>query len=148
VPYRLTKRVSAQYWGTGYPGLGGNEVKKSRPVLITIIALLQMIAVVIIPPNTLGSGSWLLPVVLLPIFGLMGWALFTLRPLGRTLTIFVQGINIIVRVLITMARVVPSKAPGTPADLPLLISSLVSVILSTLILFYVDQPEMQLLFES
>ncbi len=123
-------------------------MKKSRPVLITIIALLQMIAVVIIPPNTLGSGSWLLPVVLLPIFGLMGWALFTLRPLGRTLTIFVQGINIIVRVLITMARVVPSKAPGTPADLPLLISSLVSVILSTLILFYVDQPEMQLLFES
>jgi hypothetical protein len=56
--------------------------------------------------------------------------------------------NIVVRTLVTLARVVPSKAPGTPADIPLLVSSLISILLSSLIVFYIDQPEMQLLFES
>jgi hypothetical protein len=84
----------------------------------------------------------------LPVFAFVAWALITLRPVGRTLTIFLQGMNIVVRVLITMAKVVPSKAPGTPADVPLLITSLIAVVLSVVMLFYVDQPEMQLLFES
>lgn len=123
-------------------------MKKTRPVLITIIAVLQVVAILIVPPSLLRSVSWVFLLVLVPVFGLMAWALLTLRPLGRTLTIFLQGMNIIVRVLITLAKVVPSKAPGTPADVPLLVSSLVSVVLSSLILFYIDQPEVQLLFES
>ena len=126
----------------------GVGVKKTRPVLVTIIAVLQVVAILIVPPSFLRSVSWVLLLVLAPIFGLMAWALFTLRPLGRTLTIFLQGINIIVRVLVTLAKVVPSKAPGTPADVPLLVSSIVSIVVSSLILFYIDQPELQLLFES
>jgi hypothetical protein len=112
------------------------------------IAVLQVIAVLVMPPKTLASMNPLLLVVPLPLFAFVAWALVTLRPAGRTLTIFLQGMNIVVRVLITMAKVVPSKAPGTPADLPLLISSLLAVMTSVAILFYVDQPEMQLLFES
>lgn len=123
-------------------------MKKTRPVLITIVAVLQVIAILIVPPSFLRSVSWVFLLVLAPVFGLMAWALLSLRPLGRTLTIFLQGMNIIVRILITMARVVPSKVPGTPADVPLLVSSLVSILISSLILFYIDQPEMQLLFES
>jgi hypothetical protein len=129
-------------------GWEGSEVKKRRPALITAIAIFQALAILLMPPKVLTSINWLLFLVPLPIFALLAWALLTLRPLGRTLTIFLQGLNIVVRVLITMAKVVPSKAPGTPADVPLLISSLVSITLSVLILFYVDQPEMQLLFES
>jgi hypothetical protein len=123
-------------------------VKKKPPILIVAIAVLQVIAVLLMPPKTLASINPLLLLVPLPVFAFIAWALITLRPIGRTLTIFVQGLNIVVRVLITMAKVVPSKAPGTPADLPLLISSLLAVILSVVMLFYVDQPEMQLLFES
>jgi len=123
-------------------------VKKKRPVLIIAVAVLQVIAILVMPPKAYTSISWLLLLVPLLVFAFVAWALLTLRPMGRTLTIFLQGMNIVVRVLITMAKVVPSKAPGTPADVPLLISSLVSVILSVVILFYIDQPEMQLLFES
>lgn len=123
-------------------------MKKTRPVLVTIIAVLQVVAILIVPPSFLKSVSWVFLLVLAPVFVLMGWALLTLRPLGRTLTIFLQGMNIIVRVLITLSKVVPSKAPGTPADVPLLVSSLVSIMVSSLILFYIDQPELQLLFES
>ena len=123
-------------------------MKKKRPVLLTAIAVLQVIAILLMPPKVYSSVNllyWLIPLAL---FALVAWAIMTLRPLGRTLTIFLQGINIIVRVLITMAGVVPSKVIGTPANVPLLATSVVSVVLSTLILFYVDQPEMQLLFES
>jgi hypothetical protein len=123
-------------------------VKKKRPILIVVVAVLQVFAVLLVPPKVLASINPLLLLVPLPVFAFVAWALITLRPVGRTLTIFLQGMNIVVRTLITMAKVVPSKVPGTPADVPLLITSLIAAVLSVVMLFYVDQPEMQLLFES
>jgi len=123
-------------------------MQKKRPVLITIIALFQIVPILLLPPNVLASTNRLLLLPPLAIFALLAWAMLTLRPVGRMLTIFLQGFNIIVRTLITLARTVPSKTPGTPVDFPLLVTSLISIALSTLILFYVDQPEMQLLFEA
>ena len=121
---------------------------KSRPVLLTAIALLQVVPIVLLPPKMLQTASPLLLLPPLVLFAVLAWALLTWRPAGRTMTIFAQGFNIIVRVLITMSHVVPSKKAGTPADVPLLVTFLVSIALSVLILFYVDQPEMQLLFEA
>lgn len=123
-------------------------MKKRRPVPIVVIALLQIIPVLLLPPKILLSMNRLLFVVPAVIFALLAWALLTLRPVGRLMTIFVQGFHIIVRLLITISRVVPSKAAGTPADIPLLTASLIAIAMSALILFYVDQPEMQLLFEA
>ncbi len=123
-------------------------MKKKAPILIIAVAVLQVIAILLMPPKVLASVNPLLLLVPLPVFALVAWALITLRPVGRTLTIFLQGFNIVIRTLVTMARVVPSKTPGTPADIPLLVTSLISIALSVVILFYVDQPEMQLLFES
>jgi len=121
---------------------------KRRPVLITIIAFVQIIPILLLPPKLLLSVNRLFLVPPLVIFAVLSWALLTWRSAGRTMTIFVQGFNIIVRLLITMSKTVPSKAPGTPVDVPLLVTSVLSIILSVLILFYVDQPEMQLLFEA
>jgi len=123
-------------------------VAKKRPALISIIAALQILPILLLPPKFYLSANYLLFAVPLVVFAVLAWALFTLRPAGRALTIFLQGFNIIIRTLITLAKVVPSKAPGTPADIPLLVTSLVSIVLSTFILFYVDQPEIQLLFEA
>lgn len=123
-------------------------MKKKRPVLLIAIAVLQAIPIVILPPRLLLSINRLVLLPVLAVFAVLAWALLTLRPQGRTLTIFIQGLNIVVRLLITLARVVPSKAAGTPADVPLLVSSLISILLSALVLLCVDQPEMQLLFES
>ena len=124
-------------------------VKKKRPVALVLIAILQFLSIAVLPPRMLSFLTR--PVVIalfVAVFAFLAWALLTFRPLGRTLTIVVQGFNILVRVLITLAKVVPSKVPGTPADVQLLVTSLVSIALSVLILLYVDQPEMQLLFES
>jgi len=123
-------------------------VTKRRPVLIVVIALLQIVPILLLPPELLMSINRVLLLIPVAVFALLGWALFTLRPLARTLTIFLHGLNIVVRVLVTMARVVPSKAEGTPADVPLFLTSLVAIVLSTLILYYVDKPDVQLLFEA
>ncbi len=121
---------------------------KRRPVLISVIAVFQILPILLLPPKLYPGMSRLFLVPPLLIFALIAWLLLTFRPQGRTLTIFLQGFNIIVRTLITLAHVVPSKQVGTPADIPLLVTSVVSVILSAAILYYVDQPEMQLLFEA
>jgi hypothetical protein len=121
---------------------------KRRPVLITIIAFVQILPILLLPPKILLSVNRLFLVPPLVLFALLAWALLTWRPAGRTMTIFMQGFNIIVRLLIAMSRTVPSKVAGTPVDVPLLVTSVTSIILSVLILFYVDQPEMQLLFEA
>jgi hypothetical protein len=123
-------------------------VKKARPVLITVIALLQVIPILLLPPDLLRSINRLLLLLPVAIFALLAWGLFTLQPVARTLTIFLHGMSIIVRLLVTLARVVPSKQEGTPADVPLFVSSLLSIVLSVLILYYVDKPDTQLLFEA
>ena len=121
---------------------------KRRPVLVVLIALLQIVPILLLPPELLLSINRVLLLIPVVLFALLGWALYTLRPVARTLTIFLQGLNIVIRVLVTMARVVPSRAEGTPADVPLFVTSLVAVVLSTLILYYIDKPDMQLLFEA
>ena len=123
-------------------------MKKSRPVLITIIALLQIVPILLAPPDTLRSLS---PVLLLGpvvVFALLGWGLLTLQPVARMLTIFLHGFNVIVRLLVTLSQVVPSKKPGTPANVPLFVTFSASIVLSTLILYSVDKSDTQLLFEA
>jgi len=117
-------------------------------MLIIIIAIVQIIPVLLLPPVLLRSVNPVLLLIPLGVFAALFWALVTLRPLGRLMTIFLQGFNIIVRLLLVLARVVPSKKPDTPADIPLLVTSLLSIAGSTIILYYVDRSETQLLFEA
>jgi len=123
-------------------------MQRKRPVLITIIAVLQIVPILLLPPKLFLSVNRILFLFPVAVFAGLCWALLTLRPVGRNLTIFLQGFNIIVRLPVTLARVIPSKAADTPADVPLLVTSLVSIALSTLILYYVDKSDTQLLFES
>jgi len=123
-------------------------VKKRRPVLIVLIAFLQVVPILLLPPELLRSMNRVLLLIPLAIFALLGWGLFTLRPLARTMSIFLHGLSIIVRLLVTLARVVPSKQAGTPANVPLLATSALSILVSGMILYYVDKPDTQLLFEA
>jgi hypothetical protein len=123
-------------------------VRKKRPILITVIAIVQIVPILLLPPQLLLSVNRLVFLVPVGVFALILWALVTLRPVGRLLTIFIQGFNIIIRLVLVLARVVPSKKAGTPADIPLLVTSLLSIAGSTLILYYVDKTDTQLLFES
>ena len=123
-------------------------MRKKRPLLITVIAIVQIVPILLVPPQWLLSVNRLVFVVPVVIFALLFWALMTLRPVGRLLTIFIQGFNIIVRLLLVLARAVPSKKPDTPTDIPLVVTFLLSIACSTVILYHVDKTDTQLLFES
>jgi hypothetical protein len=117
-------------------------------VWITVVAILQVIPILLVPPGLLQTINRVLLLVPVVVFALLAWGLLTLKPVARTLTIFLHGMSIIVRLLVTMARVVPSRQEGTPADVPLFVASMLSIVLSTAILYYVDKPDTQLLFEA
>jgi hypothetical protein len=117
-------------------------------VWITVIAILQIVPILLMPPGLLQTINPVLLLVPVVIFALLAWGLFTLKPVARMLTIFLHGLSIIVRLLVTLARVIPSRQEGTPADVPLFVSSVLSIVLSTVILYYVDKPDTQLLFEA
>jgi hypothetical protein len=83
--------------------------------------------------------------VLLALSAFLGWSLLQRRTWGITLTIFCQGLNVIVRIITVFGNVY-DVAQGV--NVALLLTYIVSVILSVLLLTYIDRPEVRLLFES
>ena len=71
-------------------------------------------------------------------------ALYRLRAWGRTATIFLQGMNIIVRLLVLLSNAVTSSGD---LDLWLIGVSVVSMALSALILLEIEKPEIQMLMQ-
>ena len=84
-------------------------------------------------------------VILLLLCGFLGWALLQRKPWGRTLTIFVQGLNVVVRIITFFGNVYQPEAGVHTA---FLLTYLLAIILSGVILSYIDRPEVQLAFEA
>ena len=111
---------------------------------ITFVALAQFVPLVLFPwPWSFSSLVFIACIAALSAF--LGWALLQRKWWGRTLTIFVQGFNVIIRV-ITLFHNVYSAENGV--NVPLLITYVLSVAISVAILSYVDKPQVQLVFES
>jgi len=119
-------------------------VKKSLPWWLVAIAVFQVVPIMIFPLDTLESITiwvWTIPAAL---FALLGWGLFSGRLWARTSTTFIQGFSIIGRLLSLLpgAMTVLSKSEGTTVvNTPLIVTSLLSIVLSTIILVSVDRPE-------
>ncbi len=111
---------------------------------IMAVAIAQFIPLVIFPWKA-SAHSVVFVVVLLALCAFLGWGLITRRSWGRTLTIFVQGFNIIVRVITFFANV---YRPNSGVNLALLLTYIVSIVISGFLLSYIDRSEVQLAFES
>ena len=99
-----------------------------------------------LPPAFYAGISLPLWIAAAAVFGLLGLNLLRLKGWARTATIFVQGFSIIVRLLTLVSKVVPEKPVSlTPR---LVLTSVLSMALSAVILFYVDQPDVQLLMQQ
>lgn len=111
---------------------------------IRIVALAQVVPLLLFPWDLSGrSVAFIIVLVLLSAF--LGWALLQRKAWGRLLTIFVQGMNIIVRIITLFGNVYSPEA-GLKAGL--LVTYVLSVVISGFLLSYIDRPEMQLVFES
>jgi hypothetical protein len=119
-------------------------MERSLSRSITVVAFAQFVPLVLFPFDfSVKSLIFILIFALLCAF--LGWALLQRKVWGRTLTIFVQGVNIIVRIITFWANV---YTPADGLNAALLVTYVISVVLSALILSYVDRPEVQLAFET
>ena len=111
---------------------------------ITVVALAQVVPLVLFPWD-LEWGSLVFILILALLCAFLGWALIQRKVWGRTLTIFVQGFNIIIRIITFWANV---YTPAQGLNVALLVTYAISIALSWVILSYVDRSEVQLAFES
>lgn len=111
---------------------------------IRIVALAQVIPLLLFPWD-LSVRSFVFIAILILLAAFLGWALIQHKPWGRLLTIFVQGMNIVVRIITLFGNV---YAPETGLKVGLLVTYLCSGVVSGFLLSYIDRSEMQLVFES
>jgi len=120
-------------------------VKNRLPTALILVAALQFLAPLCLPPRMLASISPVLWALVAALFLLLGIALLRRRAWGRLATIFVQGFNILVRLLVLLPNVVTKASGGqSSVDVWLLGTFLVSMLLSAVVLYYVDLPEVQM----
>jgi hypothetical protein len=112
--------------------------------IISFVAIAQFVPLVLFPWN-LSVGSAVAIAILLALSGFLGWALMRRKAWGRTLTIFVQGFNAIVRIITLFANV---YQPESGLNVALLATYVASVALSIVLLSYIDRSDVQLAFEA
>jgi hypothetical protein len=117
------------------------------PLGYILVAVLQFIALMILPLSTLQSIGPFVWIVVLVIFALLGFSLLRRQAWSRLATIFVQGFNIIIRVLVGISHVFQGAKAGGSIDVWLIGTFLLSIALSALILYYVDLPDVQILVQ-
>jgi hypothetical protein len=92
----------------------------------------------------MGPAAWALVLLL---FGLLGVNLMRRRAWSRVATVFLQGFSIIVRLLVALGHTVQGGQMGNPVDVGLVVSTVVSIILSGIILYYVDLPDVHVIMQ-
>ncbi len=117
------------------------------PLGLILVAICQFIAPLILPPTLLRGISPVLWVLIVLLFALLGFNLLRRRAWSRIATIFLQGFNILVRILVSVGHAVQGGKPGGPLDVWLLGTFALSIALSAIILYYVDTPDVQILMQ-
>ena len=117
------------------------------PLGLIVLASLQFIGPLLLPIDTLERvplGIW---GVVAALFVLLGFSLLRRRAWSRVATIFVQGFNIIVRILYLTGHAVTVERGERTLNGGILGLSLLSVVVSGLILYYIDLPDVQIVMQ-
>jgi len=121
------------------------KIKLPKPLIA--VAIGQLIAVIILPPSVIISISPFIWGILVVIFALLGWNLLRRKAWARVASIFVQGFSVIVHLLVIVPNAKIGTTPASPWDFVMLGTTVVSVALSALILYYIDLPDVQVLMQ-
>jgi uncharacterized membrane protein (DUF2068 family) len=103
------------------------------------IILLQFIPIVLFPLETLQSGIPVVGVVIL-LFALLGYGLWRGRTWGLYMSIFTQGLNIIIRMMMFFPHAVSEQGVW---DLTYIVINVVSMALSGWFLLRFQRPDIQ-----
>ena len=109
---------------------------------VLLFFILPVVAPLLYPPALLLGGLPIVAVAAL-IIVLIGVFLWQGRGLALTLSIFLQGFNVIVRIMMLLSNAVPAPAAsGGPlqADIPYIVAAVLSIGLSLWLLLRLDRP--------
>ncbi len=112
----------------------------STGLKILLFFILPILGILMFPPQTLIEGIVVVPVVVIA-FGLLGWMVWQGRKWALTLSIFLQGFNVIVHLMMFVSHAVRSAADGGGADVPYIISSILAIGISLWILLRLDKVD-------
>ncbi len=101
--------------------------------------VLPMIAVILYPPETLISGWIMLPIVLV-LFGLFGYLLLRGNSTILTLSIFLQGMNVIIRLMMLFPHTIRL---GGGIDFMYVATNVLGIILSLYLLLRLDRIDVR-----
>lgn len=73
----------------------------------------------------------------------LGYFLMKGRAWALKMSIFVQGLNVIVRIMMGIAHAARPESQGGGFDVALIITSLLGIIVSAWFLFRLDQPDIK-----
>ena len=106
---------------------------------LLLFFFLPLLSVLIFPPKTLAGG---LPVIAFAVllFAVLAFLLWRKKALTLTLLIFLVGFNVIIRTMMFFPHI---KNNVGAFDIPYIIASLLSIALSTYLLFRLDQGDVR-----
>ena len=114
--------------------------------LITIIAIGQFIPVLLYPPASLISASPIILGAAVIIFVVVGYNLLQHRQWAKTVTIFMQGFNVIIRIMILLAHGANPLKTGGGLNWDVIVFNLVAIAISVVIMYRFDTPQIELVY--
>lgn len=106
------------------------------------IIFLQIIPILIYPIKTITSSLPIFGFVAL-IFALLGYGIWRGRSWALSMSIFIQGFNVITRMMMFFPHAVRTPANGGGWDLPYLILAVLSMGISVWFMLRLDKPDIQ-----
>ena len=100
---------------------------------------LQFIPVLIFPFDLL-QEAWTLVVIVIVALSALGFMVWRGRTWALTMSIFLQGLNVIIRVMMLLPRAI---SPQTGLDFLFVSTSLLAIGLSWFLLYRFDRPEVR-----
>jgi hypothetical protein len=113
-------------------------MQNSKRILLFFV--LPALAPLLYPPDWLGGQVWIGFALAVLLFVALGFALMRGRSTALTLSIFLQGLNVIIRLMMFFPHAAPSLGV---LDIPFIIASLLSIGLSMYILLRLDQVDVR-----
>jgi hypothetical protein len=111
-----------------------DSVKRNAPLL-----LLQPLPLLLFPPALLTGALPLIAVVLVVMWGL-SWMVWRKRAWALTLSIFIQGLNVIIRLMMLLSNAV--NANGNYA-IAFIVTSVLAIAVSWLFLYRLDNQNLR-----
>ena len=114
----------------------------SDKLKFALIYFLQFIPIIIYP-SAAAKESWILMLVVVASMTALGYFLVKGRSWALKMSIFVQGLNIIIRLMIGIAHAVRPDKLGGGFDGALIITSLLGILISGWFMFRLDEPDIK-----